>query len=645
MINLAPMYRPLNMVKRVGLIFILALGLVACRHKKPAPVKVFIKPDPKEWVDDHTQSNADSIHVSHLHLDIKVDMDNKQVAGSALWTISNQHKKNELVLDTYDLTIDSVVVDGKKVAFKLGEPVKFLGSALHIPIVANSKFVAVYYKTGEHARALQWLSPQQTHDKKQPFLYTQSESIYARSWIPCPDGPGIRFTYTARVTVPVGLMALMSAENSDVLNDSGVYTFKMTNPIPAYLMALAVGDMAFKGIDDRTGVYAERGMIDKARYEFENVGRMVGAAEQLYGPYRWGRYDVLVLPPGFPIGGMENPRLTFCTPTIIAGDRSLVSLIAHELAHSWSGNLVTNATWNDFWLNEGFTDYFERRIMEQMMGAQYSDMLWELGYQDLVAAVAEMGSQSRDTWLKLDLKGRDPDDGLNDIPYEKGCHFLKMVEIAAGRDKFDRFLTRYFDEHAFHSITTEAFLNYMDTVLVGSDSVLRKKLNIKEWVYGPGIPGNCPRAGRELFSIVDGERTKFLNGTPAEKIAFVKWGAQEWIYFLRGMPEGMPIAQLYALDKAFNFTNSANAEIAFAWYMLSIRANYRRAYPAMEQFLSNVGRRKYIEPLYGEMMKTKEGAAMAQRLYKKYRANYHPLAQESLDEEVLHVAADTTTAK
>lgn len=623
------------MLKNAGIVLLIVVSLVGCRFKKKTPPSTLKVVDPKVWVDEHTQSNADSVSVKHLHLDIKVEMDKKQIAGSALWTISNNHKQKELILDTYGLIIDSVIVDGNSVSYQLDSPIKFLGSALHIPIVENSKFVAIHYKTGLNARALQWLDPQQTHDKKFPFLYTQSEAIYARSWIPCPDGPGMRFTYTARVSVPKGLMALMSAENTDIVNDTGIYHFKMNLPIPAYLMALAVGDLAFSGIDERTGVYAEKGMLEKARYEFENVGRMVGCAEQLYGPYRWGRYDILVLPPGFPLGGMENPRLTFCTPSIIAGDRSLVSLIAHELAHSWSGNLVTNATWNDFWLNEGFTVYFERRIMEQLMGETYSDMLWELGYQDLENTVASLGPTHKDTWLKLNLKGRDPDDGLTDIAYEKGCLLLRLLEKTAGRDRFDKFLVSYFDANAFKTITTETFLNFLDTGLIKNDTVLRKKLNIDEWVYGPGIPSNAPRAGRDLFNKVDAQREKFLSGMPAEKIAFVHWSAHEWLHFLRGMPPGLMPSQMAQLDDAFNFTNSGNSEVADMWFFLAIRTNYYQAYPAMERFLSTIGRRKFLEPLYQEMMLSPNGEEMAKRLYAKYRKNYHPIAQESLNEIVL----------
>jgi aminopeptidase N len=569
--------------------------------------------------------------MQHLALDIAVSMEKKQISGTATWTINNKTGAKELRLDTYDLTIEDVQVDGKKTTYRLDPQIKFLGSALHIPISKSTKQVMVQYHTGANARALQWLASPQTHDKKFPFLYTQSESIYARSWIPCADGPGIRFTYDARVSVPRGLMALMSAENPQGVSDKGVYTFKMTVPIPAYLMALAVGNISFKTIDQRTGVYAEPGMLDKARYELEDVGKMVNTAEQLYGPYRWGRYDVLVLPPGFPIGGMENPKLTFATPTIIAGDRSLVSLIAHELAHSWSGNLVTNATWNDFWLNEGFTNYFERRIMEQMMGKDYSDMLWELGYQDLVANVEELGAQSKDTWLKLDLKGRDPDDGLTDIPYEKGSHFLKLIELTVGREKFDQFLSNYFNSHAFKTITTEQFLGYLDSNLLNGDSAVYTKLNINAWVYGPGIPANCPRADSVRFVKVNAAREQFLSGTDPKTLDTKAWTSHEWLQFLRKMPENLPTGKMALLDSAFNFSGTGNSEIADLWFIMAVRASYIHAYGPMSRFLANVGRRKFLEPLYGEMIKTQRGALMAKSMYKKYHNNYHPLAQESLD--------------
>ncbi len=608
-----------------------ALSLSACNeHTKTTAENTHASDTVATAKDEHTQSNADEVTLKHLNLDIAVDFDKKQIAGCATWAIDNHKKVSTLKLDTYDLTIDSVQVDGRNSSFLMKGTVPHLGEELDIPIEPATSTVSIYYKTGKNARALQWLDPAQTNGKKFPFLYTQSESIYARSWIPCADGPGIRYAYDARVKVPKGLLALMSADNPQQANDSGIYHFKMDIPIPAYLMALAVGDIKFRPIDARTGVYAESSMIDKARYEFEDVGKMVTTAEQLYGPYRWGRYDAIVLPPGFPIGGMENPKLTFCTPTIIAGDRSLMNLIAHELAHNWSGNLVTNATWNDFWLNEGFTVYFERRITEAMTDKSYADMLWELGYQDFEKAVEYLGKDSKDTWLKLDLKGRDPDDGLTDIPYEKGAAFLKLIENTVGRPHMDSFLKQYFDEHAFKTITTEQFLAYLNEHLIKGDSGIARKLDINAWVYGPGIPANCPRVQPERFQKVDEARTAFLNGTSPETLQTKEWSTNEWLHFLRKMPSPLSQAQMLALDKAFHFTNSGNSEIADLWYTMAIPADYKPAFPAMDKFLSRVGRRKFLEPLYEGMMKNGK-QDMAKAIYAKYKQNYHPLAQEDVE--------------
>lgn len=580
----------------------------------------------EEVKDRHTLSNADSITPQHLDLDVRVDFEKRQISGLATWTVQNKTGATVLHLDTYELAIDSVMVNGAKAVFTLDAPSAQLGSRLNIPVGADAKQVAIWYRTGDKATALQWLEPAQTLGKKHPFLYTQSESIYARTWIPCADGPGIRFTYNARVTVPKELVALMSAENPQQRNDSGVYHFKMEQPVPAYLMALAAGDIAFASIDARTGVYAEPAMLAKARNEFAEVGKMVTTAESLYGPYRWGRYDVLVLPPGFPLGGMENPRLTFCTPTIIAGDRSLVSLIAHELAHSWSGNLVTNATWEDFWLNEGFTVYFERRIMEAMMGADYADMLWELGYQDMEETVNSIGKDSKDTWLKLDLAGRHPDDGLTDIAYEKGAHFLRLIEEKTGRAGMDTFLRGYFDTHAFKTMHTAQFLQYLNGHLLKGDTAV----NVQAWVYGPGIPSNCPRVPQKRFEKVDAERRRFLEGTAPAQLNTQGFTSHEWLHFLRKMPKPLSVAQMEQLDGAFHFTSTGNSEVADQWFIMAVAADYTPAYANMEKFLSEVGRRKFLTPLYSEMMKTPKGQAMAKRIFNQYKRNYHPLAQESL---------------
>lgn len=622
---------------RTSLLLALALSVQACNQpggsKKTdtlAEAKEAIGADEKDW---HTQSNADSVQVKHLSLDINVDFKLKKITGSARWSFERKNAAGSIVFDTDDLQIDSVILeDGSRAAFSLGKRDSILGSALRVALKPESKSLTIYYQTGAHPIALQWLEPSQTFGKKTPFLYTQSESIYARSWIPCQDGPGIRYTYDATVQVPKGLMALMSAENPQKKSADGKYTFRMTQPVPAYLMALAAGDISFASVDERTGVYAEPAILGKARKELEDMGTMVHTAETLYGPYRWGRYDVLVLPSGFPIGGMENPRLTFATPTILAGDKSLVNLIAHELAHNWSGNLVTNQTWNDFWLNEGFTVYFERRITEATYDKDYVDMLWELGYQDLKAIVADLGEKSPDTWLKLNLKGRDPDVGLTDIAYEKGAAFLYLIEKTVGRDRMDKFLRGYFDSHAFRTINTEEFIVYLYDNLLKEDPSWKQKIDVDAWVYAPGIPANCPRAGDVRFKKTEAQCDAFLKGRPAAELVTTGWSTFEWMHFLRRLPASLDTGKMKALDQAFRFTNTGNSEIADLWFLLSIKTGYTAAYPAMKQFLYVTGRQKFLEPLYKAMKATPEGMAMAKEIYAKARPNYHPLAQKTIDE-------------
>lgn len=589
--------------------------------------------------DYHTLSKAEDVAAKHLSLDINVDFDTKKISGSATWQLERKNSKaKEIIFDTYDLEIDSVLLDnGEKVNFTLGEKDSFLGAPLHIPLNEQTQSCTIYYKTGANATALQWLEASQTFGKKHPFLYTQSQSIHARSWIPTQDGPGVRFTYDANVKAPAGLMALMSAENPQERSADGRYTFKMDIPIPAYLMALAVGDIDFKPIDNKTGVYAEPSILNKARAEFEDVGKMIAVAENLYGPYRWGRYDMLVLPSGFPIGGMENPKLTFCTPTILAGDKSLVNLIAHELAHSWSGNLVTNENWNDFWLNEGFTVYFERRIMEAMHGADYADMLWEIGYQDLEETIADLGADSEDTHLRLNLKGRNPDEGLTEIPYEKGGHLLRLIEQTVGRANMDTFLKSYFDEYAFKTINTRTFIEYINVHLLDANPEWKAAININEWLYAPGIPESCPRGNNKLLIQVDELTKEFVASGKISHAEATNWSTLEWMHFLRGLQK-YPITnkEMAHLDNIYHITQRKNSEVAVLWYQLALKTAYEPAYKPMEDFLLVTGREKFLQPLYKAMVALPEGKTWAKKIYASARPNYHPLTQRWIDNIVLN---------
>ena len=439
---------------------------------------------------------------------------------------------------------------------------------MSIAITNTTKTITVYYKTTNKTEALQWLNPQQTADKTHPFLFTQGQAILTRTWIPIQDSPQIRITYDATVKVPKELMAVMSAENPKEKSIDGVYTFKMKQPISPYLIALAVGDIAYKAVSNRTGVYAEKSMIDKAHFEFSDMEKMVTAAENLYGDYDWDQFDVIVLPPSFPFGGMENPRLTFATPTVIAGDKSLTSLIAHELAHSWSGNLVTNATWNDFWLNEGFTVYFEIRIMEALYGKDRANMIALIGRQDLDEEIESFKDEPNRTKLKLDLKGKNPDDGMNSIAYDKGYLFLRTLEETVGRDKFDVFLKNYFKKHAFSTITTEQFLEYLNENLLEPNQLT---FNTEEWIYQPGIPSNQTIITSDKFANTEKALQQFLENDSIDTTITKDWTTLEWVHFIRNFPETMSANDMARFDQAFDLSNATNSHIAMVWFEQAIQ--------------------------------------------------------------------------
>ncbi|QBZ97602.1 hydrolase/aminopeptidase [Flavobacterium sangjuense] len=603
-------------MRKLSLLIVL-ITFTACQKKESTPQNQILK-------DAHSFSNPAEAVVKHLDLDIKVDFDTQTISGKASWQIDNISKGNEIIFDENTLNITKVTLgdDEKETKFELGKEIELHGKPLHITIEPNTTKVNIYYNTTKDGVALQWLKPEQTADKKNPFVFSQGQSIWSRTWIPCQDSPGVRFTYNAKVTVPKDLIALMSAVNPQQKNDTGVYTFKQEKAIPSYLMAIAVGDVEFKSIDNRTGVYAEHSQIDKSVWEFAELGKMVNAAEKLFGSYRWGRYDVIVLPPSFPFGGMENPNLTFLTPTVLAGDRSLTSLLAHELGHSWSGNLVTNASWDETWLNEGFTTYVEHRIGEEVFGVDEAKMQDVLSRKVLQNNLEELGNDSPDTRLKIDTSGKNPDDGLSDIPYEKGYALLQTIEAAVGRKKFDAFITNYFNDHAFQSITTEEFVSYFNKNLIKGDKRLADKIKLEDWIYKPGIPSNIITPVSEDFNAIDIiQKTWRTTGTKglSQKIK----STNEKQHFIDYLPKDLTVQEMTDIDKEFNFTNGGNFVVKRQWFIIAIQHQYKFAYPAIEQFLTSYSRTYSLTPLYKEMIKTPEGKVWAKQIYAKAKSGYH----------------------
>ncbi len=583
--------------------------------------------------DPHSFSNPEEAVVKDLMLDATVDFMKKQITGKATLQIENKKGVRKLHLDSSSLHVDRVTLgEPEQVStFEIGTTVRYLGEPLIIDIQPDTKLVHIYYSTSPKASALQWLEPAQTAGGKQPYLFTQSQSSLARTWVPCQDTPGVRMTYRARIHVPPNLMAVMSAENPTAKNSTGTYEFKMPHPVPSYLLALAVGDIEFRSMGKRTGVYSEPSVVDKAAWEFAETEKMIEAAEKLYGPYRWGRYDLIVLPPSFPWGGMENPMLTFATPTVITGDRSLVALVAHELAHSWSGNLVTNSSWNDFWLNEGFTTYIDHRIMEVVYGKEFDDMLSVLSLQDLQREIVLLGPRSPDTQLKTNLAGRDPEDSATQIPYEKGQFFLRAIEAAVGRERFDEFLKAYFDHFAFQSINTEEFLDYLRKNLIRGDRELEEKLQIEAWVYRPGIPSNIVAVHSDALARVDAQIKEWSSTMQVRQLQTSGWSTQEWMHFLRHLPSGLDADQLGQMDAVLHLSSSPNCEILHEWLLQVIARKYKPAYPAIEHLLTISGRRKYVKSLMTQLAKTPEGLEFARKFYPTLRPRYHAVTRDIAD--------------
>jgi leukotriene-A4 hydrolase len=614
---------------RIVLPLCLLVAAFPASAKPDAPAPILTSADA---LDTLTYARPAVARVTHVDLDLTADFAAKTFAGTAALDILAAPGAREIVLDAKNLAIDRITdAAGKPMPWKTGAADAYKGAPLTVTIGAARRIV-IHYRTRPDASALQWLAPELTAGKRKPYLFSQGQSINNRSWIPTQDSPGIRQTWTARIVVPEGLTAVMSGEKltptGEPATGGRAFRFKMDRPVPPYLIALAIGDLTFRPLGKRTGVWTEPAMMDRAATELADTEKMVAAAEGLYGPYRWGRYDVLVLPPSFPYGGMENPTLTFATPTFITGDKSNVSLIAHELAHSWSGNLVTNATWSDSWLNEGFTSYFESRIMERLYGADRAGIEADLDWDGLLRDIKAAGGDKAPTTR---LHG-DPEATAGQLDYFKGSTFLRTIEKTVGRAKWDAYLRGYFDRHAFQPQTSAGFLRDVRANLIRGDKALEAKLQLDRWVYQPGLPDNAFHAPSPALAAVDAKAKAFAAGGQASAVQPQGWSTQEWLRFLNALPRKLDGARLAELDRAFGLSQEGNGYVRSAWLELAIANRYDAAVPSLEAFLTSVGRTLLVRPLYAGLKAQGEwGAPIAARIYAKARPTYHPITAAAID--------------
>jgi leukotriene-A4 hydrolase len=575
-------------------------------------------------LDPHSYCDAEQPETVAFQLRVKVDFERHVLAGSVTLELrpsAAQARGGPLDLDTRDLAISRVVsASGEPLPFELGPIDPVLGTRLRVTLTPGVHRLTIDYRTSESATALGWLTPEQTASKLHPYLFSQCQAIHARSIVPLQDTPRRRVTYDAWLDVPEALVSLMAARfvgREPAGPGRASDHFEMPEPVPPYLLALAVGHLASRELSPRVRVWGEPGEVDAAAREFAEVEPMILAAESLFGPYDWERFDLLVMPPSFPYGGMENPRLTFLTPTIVAGDRSLVNVVAHELAHSWTGNLVSNASAEHFWLNEGFTVYAERRILEALAGREESELHAAVGRTELQRALDELVDQPELTRLRTHLTGVDPDHAFSIVPYEKGYALLRAIEEAVGREAWDAFLLRYMQAFRFRALTTEEWLEFLEQQLPGAAA----SVDAAAYLDAPGLPASAPLPRSERLDRV-------LALAPAVPLASegARLSPLEWRLYLDHMPRPTPLEACAELDARFAFGASQNAEILSGWLLLAVESRYRPALAPTEAFLGAVGRMKYLKPLYRALLAWPEGRPLAKAVFARHRNAYHPIA-------------------
>jgi leukotriene-A4 hydrolase len=580
-------------------------------------------------LDPHSHHDTDQAQTESLDLRLTVDFERRVLDGVVslrLTPSAIRQRGGAFDLDTRDLVIESVgTSSGAAVPFELGADDPVLGARLRLTLPPNCDSVTIRYRTSARATALGWLAPEQTASKRHPYLFSQCQAIHARSIVPLQDSPRRRVTYTAELDVPAALTSLMAArfvERRPAADGRATDLWEMPEPIPPYLFALAVGELIGRDLSPRVRVWAEPGILDAAAREFAGVEAMIEAAERLFGPYDWERFDLLVMPPSFPYGGMENPRLTFLTPTIIAGDGSLVNVVAHELSHSWTGNLVSNASAEHFWLNEGFTVYAERRIIEAIWGREESELHAAVGRKELVRVLAELARHPELTLLRAHLDGIDPDHAFSIVPYEKGYLLLRALEEAEGRPRWDRFLLDYMRAHRFRALTTEEWLEFLERELPGAAA----RVDAAAYLHAPGLPANAP--------VPKSHRLERVLALPPE-VPDGEVGAQltplEWRLYLDHMPRPAAAESCAALDARFGLGASRNAEIVSGWLELALESGYSPAIPRALDFLGEVGRMKYLKPLYKALLVNPATRHIARDTYARHGDGYHPIARHVIE--------------
>ncbi len=574
-----------------------------------------------KFSDPHSYTDSEQGKIAHIQFWIDVDFSAKVLKIKATYRLEKP-VSGSFFLDTRDLNITRVYKDDQEIPWEIDQHDSIVGDRLHLKDLDGLSEFTIEMTTSPGASALQWVTPKQTAGGEHPFLYSQCQSIHARSIFPCQDSPSVRFTYEATVEVQRPLVAVMAAEHIETehLEKTSQYRYRMPQPIPSYLFGIAVGNLAFEELGPRTGVYSEPEIIESAVWEFAENEQTLIEAEKLFGPYLWDRYDVLILPPSFPYGGMENPRLTFLTPSCILGDRSRANLVSHELAHAWTGNLVTNATWEDFWLNEGWTTYAESRITEVIEGDEYSQLYASIRRNGMLKVMERFGMDSDKTCLKYSQRGIDPDEVFSVIPYEKGASFILQLEKSVGREVFDAFIKKYIATFSFQSLTTEGFISFLEREL--PEAI--KNVDIDEWLYAPGYPESAPALSSSLFDEVKARIDAYESGTLPDSHQIADWVPDQIRLFLLMLPERIPVEDCRQLESIFNLKDSHNYFMINRFYQIAVQSGYQDVLPGIERMVGSDGRMVTLAMIFRTMVNEEWTRDEARPMFERHRDKHHP---------------------
>ncbi|XP_014207128.1 leukotriene A-4 hydrolase [Copidosoma floridanum] len=592
--------------------------------------------------DPNSFSRPDLAVVTHIHLNVKVNFTRKMFEGSVILDVEKKGDTNVLILDVRGLVILSItnIFDGSRLDYCIEKGVDY-GSKLSVelpddPIIDDGKIsykIKIDYRTSQDSTAIQWLNPEQTAGGKHPYLFSQCEAIHARSMLPCQDTPFVKSTYTAEITAPAELNVLMSAIKEKIIDvDKAlkIHRFHQPVPIPSYLIAIAAGALVSKQIGPRTRVWTEKELLDKGAYEFEETEKMLKTAEDICGPYVWGVYDLLILPPSFPFGGMENPCLTFVTPTLLAGDRSLANVVAHEISHSWTGNLVTNMNFEHFWLNEGFTVFVERKILGRMYDDKVRHFAALMGVQSLKTALITLGDKNPLTNLVTNLIGIDPDDAFSVVPYEKGHIFLFYLEqLLGGPDVFEPFLRSYLEEFKYKSLSTTQWKEYLFKYFSDKVEVL-DKVDWNAWFNEPGLPPVIPKYDTTLAQEYLDLAAKWLADKPISEFSksdIENWTSNQKEAFLAELVlnnKSLSLDQVKSMSELYRFDSRQNSEIRFNWLRLCLKSRWEEKVSEALDFATSQGRLKFVRPLFQDIYAWEEMRQRAIDVYneKKYKMMY-----------------------